>query len=67
MDDFHPVQPQDIDEAAQVLEASVLDDLPQFGWDNVTCARVLMNLSARLERMADQLVDHGPFPLVPIR
>lgn len=51
------IQPADIDQAAEGLQHIVMDDLAELVWDEVSCARVLMNLSDRLELMADRLLD----------
>ncbi len=47
-----------IDAASEAIEKLVLDDLALLGWDSVSCARVLMNLRDRLDRMADKLLDN---------
>lgn len=59
-------RPDDITAAAEGLLQLVMDDLPELCWDNISCARVLMQLSERLELMADKLIA-SPHPLVKLR
>lgn len=51
--------PKDIDSAAANLERAVMDELAGLVWDEVSCARVLMNLRDRLDRKADELLEGG--------
>lgn len=54
-----PTDPGSIDTASALLEKAVMDELAGLVWDPVSCARVLMNLRDRLDRMADRLIEEG--------
>lgn len=67
-DEHVPIpEPHDIDTAAEGLMALVMDDLPELCWDNISCARVLMQLATRCEEMADKLLEVGPKPIVEVK
>lgn len=59
MADVPPADHDTIDAAGAAIEKLILDDVSLLGWDNVSCARVLMNLRDRLDRMADKLLEDG--------
>lgn len=50
-----------IDAAGSAIEKLVMDDLAELCWDNVSCARVLMNLRDRLDLMSDKLLDNTDY------